>query len=672
MAKAGASQKKAKKASEPKVSLPTSGANLSALSIVEAEERAQQPKQGSRRLRKRNTEETVCKSLRDNFSGWDAASTDHFLVEGLSLRQVLSRDRRLVDANDAAAPRLGKRYYESLRERFSPENHPCKRLRPTNDQEVLDPQLERGLIAMNQHMRKFDLMLEFLDRGKLVNQLSLVVLFKHTLKISPKANKDALQYLMSFLRYCGRHGIPTKYAEEWSHMRSHMDETLLRSWLGFKSSGLSAERWWDSVRPAAKLILEERLVQDVLSLGGDENWCQVEMSLASIVSASAVGKALFGAAFAKLLRGRASAVVSSRVTEIFSEPVTQESLDRHRDAFILEMKRLGRDPAEAQTPHEVSVRYRGALVTATVTSALDEYCLKVDAAVRGSAVAGGQLKGLFCEDSLVPDAPDTGTATQVDEGLLVANQKARAAAEDLMRGKVQSGTAIKDTLLQHRTLLLQIDRSFRLEIDFWCSVSGDRAEKRLLDEVLVARPKVNESKSATEALAALAKLGNSRLLEFSGVSLQATFRSVVGVVEAIAAGRAPGFDGSNLSPFMRAVMESASLFCKHEEAGSAGAATIMYGKPAAHKLYESLKAKDTAGTAITLRDLSALVPFQWLVAGSVSEDLKKWTAKAAAKDLVAGAAEAIASSTGKLGSRGAGRKKTSSDARSLVLACLND
>ena len=62
---------------------------------------------------------------------------------------------------------------------------------------------------MNQHMRKFDLMLEFLDRGKLVNQLSLVVLFKHTLKISPKANKDALQYLMSFLRYCGRHGIPT-------------------------------------------------------------------------------------------------------------------------------------------------------------------------------------------------------------------------------------------------------------------------------------------------------------------------------------------------------------------------------------------------------------------------------------------------------------------------------
>lgn len=104
-------------------------AAASALELVDEEERAVAQRTSTKRLRRRNTDETVAKCLRDNFVGWEASQTDHFLVDGRSLRQQLSSDRRRLNAGDADAPKLGKRYYDTLRERFSSAKTPSKRLK---------------------------------------------------------------------------------------------------------------------------------------------------------------------------------------------------------------------------------------------------------------------------------------------------------------------------------------------------------------------------------------------------------------------------------------------------------------------------------------------------------------------------------------------------------------
>lgn len=101
----------------------------SALQLVEAEERADAQRPVAKRLRRRNTEETVTKCIRDNFSGWDASQTDHFLVDGKSLREELTTERRMANSGDPEAPKFGKRYYELKRQRFSPANTPSKRLK---------------------------------------------------------------------------------------------------------------------------------------------------------------------------------------------------------------------------------------------------------------------------------------------------------------------------------------------------------------------------------------------------------------------------------------------------------------------------------------------------------------------------------------------------------------
>lgn len=569
--------------------------SASALELVEAEERAENNRPQAKRLRRRNTEETIAKCIRDNFGGWDASQTDHYMVDGMSLREELLRDRRLANASDESAPKFGKRYYELKRERFSPQSAPSKRLKVQDESQPLHPELEKGLIGLNQHVRRYDHILHFLERGALVNQLSLVVLFKHTLKVNPKAGKDSLQFLMSVLLYCCRHGIPKVFRHEWEQIRGHMGETLNRSWLSFKSSGLSAQVWWAGVKHTAKLILEEERVEQLVGLKAEDDWAKVEESLATVVHESIVGKALFGAAFAKLLRGKTTDLITTQVAKLLLGAVSQSALDENREGFLRLMKALDRDAMEPQPPREVAIRYRRALVMAKVTSAFDEYSIKVDALVRGAAVDSGALPPMFCEDSLVPKLQENATL-QVDAAILVGNMSARRAAAELMKGKVHSGTVIQEMLQEQRSLLLQLDRSFRLEIDFWSSVSGDRAEQRLLDEVIAVMPKPDLPKTTAEVLDALAKLGQMKLLEFAGVALQSTFRSVISIVEAIHCGKAPGFDGSNMSSFMTSIMGAAALFCKFEEPASEEApATIIYGKDAAAKALREVEGAGGGG-----------------------------------------------------------------------------
>jgi hypothetical protein len=558
-----------------------------------------------------------------------------------------------------------------LREQFSAVNCPSKRLKVADQTQPLHKDLEKALVGLHQHIKRYDLFLDFLDKGPSVNQLSVVCLFKHCLKISPKAGKDGLNCLMAVLSWVARHNIHTTFEVEWSHMKPHLDDALCRSWLSFKSSGLAASVWWNGVRKSARLLLPEAETEELVNLPVDGDWSVVERSLSFVVQDSITGKALFGSAFAKLLRGKATTAINKKVQELLAGPITQAALDANRAQFLAEMLVMGRDAMEAQPVRDIEVRYRGALIVAKVSTAYDEYSLIVNATVRGAAVECGILAPLFCENDLVPPSAAGAPKLQVEKSVVDTNAAARHAAEELMRSKVHSGLVIVSTLEEHRLLLLQLDRSFRLEIAFFASVSGDGAERRVRDEVLKVLPKAAALRTTTQVLDSLVVLGKAKLLEFCGVGLQATFRSVVGIVEAIAAGKPPAFDGTNLSPFMAAILEQMALFCNLEDdPGPEGAPEVLLGKVAATKMYTQLLAKHAAKQKISLLDLKSLVPFTWLVDAKVTDDIKKWSAEAAKADMFAGAAAAVAA--GAKGAGKGGRRKSAPDARALVLACLKD
>ena len=67
--------------------------------------------------------------------------------------------------------------------------------------EVLMPELEKALTGLTLHLKRFDEAIDFLAHGpKMANQLSLVVLLKHSWKVSPLAGAEPLCYLMALLK----------------------------------------------------------------------------------------------------------------------------------------------------------------------------------------------------------------------------------------------------------------------------------------------------------------------------------------------------------------------------------------------------------------------------------------------------------------------------------------
>ena len=82
--------------------------------LEEAEARDQ--KKGSHK-RTRTPDETITKQLRVNFNKISAAQATLLVTaEGKNLWDVLKEDQLLRGSNDVNAPKLGKLYYEKLRQ----------------------------------------------------------------------------------------------------------------------------------------------------------------------------------------------------------------------------------------------------------------------------------------------------------------------------------------------------------------------------------------------------------------------------------------------------------------------------------------------------------------------------------------------------------------------------
>lgn len=661
-AKAKAAQRKRANAT------PLAAAPSSALEVVRQEE-GKAKNQPPRRLRRRNTDEAIQKCLKDNFAGWEPCQTDNFIVGGRSLREQLTYDRRRANQGDSDAPCMGKFYYDEMRSRYSSNQSPFKRLRVTNDRESLNSDLEAGLAGLNLHIKKYDRIMDFLHTGPEVNQLSLVVLYKHALKISASASGPSVLFLLAVLKYVGRHNLNTKYPTEFDLLKGHLDAALVSSWRSFQSRGLVAKTWWLGVRDSAKLILPEQQTQILINLAAGAEWSSVESELAFVVQCSAIGERLFGAAFNKLLRGKMSGLIKAKVDELVGAPITVESVEKNRVEFLAAVRARGRDPMEAMPLRDVDMRYRNTLLTLQCGSVYDEYLVNVATVTHGIAVDMRVMKPLFCEDYLVKQdrvVPEKA----IDEAVVAASIAARDAAVEAMSNKSQSAEVILETLEANRAVFCQLDRFWRVEEAFFKSVSGNNAETRLREEILCCLPSLEDSMTTDESIRKMDRLGVSKLLEFVGIGLQSVFRSVRQIVAAIDAGAAPSYDRENSSDFMKDIMERVACFCVFDMPASAEQTpTVIRGRPAALKLHEKMKGARLANNGkLTLKQMEPLVPFQWLLTDVAIAEMKVWADEAVQADMVASATAAVAKGRGK-GGKG-GRKKTSADARKKVLDCL--
>ncbi len=72
-----------------------------------------------RKLQKRDTDEQVEASMKKHFAEWSAIDADIRLVNGMTLRERMCKDKRDAKMNKA---RLSTTYWKNLRAEYTPED----------------------------------------------------------------------------------------------------------------------------------------------------------------------------------------------------------------------------------------------------------------------------------------------------------------------------------------------------------------------------------------------------------------------------------------------------------------------------------------------------------------------------------------------------------------------
>ena len=161
-------------------------------------------------------------------------------------------------------------------------------------------------------------------------------------------------------------------------------------------------------------------------------------------------------------------------------------------------------------------------------------------------------------------------------------------------------------------------------------------------------------------------------MEFVGLSLQATFRSAKAIVTSIKGNSAPAYDGTNLSIFMKDIMQQVSLFCRLAVPTGSKPDVLLVGQEAALRYYEGIEAKGKSGQAIKMVDINPLASFAWLWSEDAAKQVRTWISVAMRAAMTAGANAAVAKGGKGSAGKGGTRRKSTTDSRSLVLACLGE
>lgn len=131
-----------------------------------------------RTLRRRDSNETVAKILRDNFRGFSEYQCDMLLVDGRSLREKLKEDKVLQQMGLLT---MGKTYYDIARRMYADDSNPTKRLKFTNPEEVPDDKLIAALQGLKSHSGDKGKLYGWMESDHIKNQRSLVIFLRATL-----------------------------------------------------------------------------------------------------------------------------------------------------------------------------------------------------------------------------------------------------------------------------------------------------------------------------------------------------------------------------------------------------------------------------------------------------------------------------------------------------------
>jgi len=156
----------------------------------------------------------------------------------------------------------------------------------------------------------------------------------------------------------------------------------------------------------------------------------------------------------------------------------------------------------------------------------------------------------------------------------------------------------------------------------------------------------------------LATLHDKPMCKMSSCKSQAEINSIAELVAGMAKGLSPSAKIADAGGAYAMAMTAFPWFF-HGKLDVKGKSVTMYGQPALVKSFEALKADMAGKKQVTMQQVEALLPFQWLLSATQVEELTAWRAKLAEQGLQRSSAAPAGPSGSSSSSACAVKKKTS-------------
>jgi hypothetical protein len=280
---------------------------------------------------------------------------------------------------------------------------------------------------------------------------------------------------------------------------------------------------------------------------------------------------------------------------------------------------------------------------------------------------GNGLELLPYEEWMVPDR--SLEECMLPKDLIAPMQNARLCAREILDDPgIQDFKGMVKAVLASSAMLLSLDRSFKLELEFLQQNGEAAMEKAVEKNILAALPSATKATTLSQSMQSLQDIKVSQLGRFCSHASKAQVTCVLELVANMTKGVAPDGKFATASTFYTNVWEQLPYFMRRgvvvTEAGKT-VKKLLVGKAALMVGFTEVQARMAKKDAVKLHELEIYQSFKFLLGPGEVQELSGWI-KACLSDM----ASERSTATGSAASSSGLQKKTKSqkEAASSVMS----
>lgn len=270
------------------------------------------------------TQEMVDRLLDDHFEGFTKVQTDSMTVNGKTLRQTLLHDKRELKGSEK---RFCQSMFDDLKQAFALTTSPSKKLKVTDNNELIQPALLEALDASrmkNPAKRTKQPLYNFFGSVKQINQKELVGLLRSISEVNVSSSVPARKHCLEVIKFLVNSGLHQKFPEEMGILRELFDETLALTFACMQKEHMPIATWWQNFEQYVKILGSISDFEAIMS--ETRGWSHVSTELMRAVTTSKLAQKMFGSAASLVLAEGFSSAVDAKLQELKRGEMTVETI----------------------------------------------------------------------------------------------------------------------------------------------------------------------------------------------------------------------------------------------------------------------------------------------------------------------------------------------------------